>query len=243
MANETEQQPPAVNPNEPTANAKKYAWALPPEKTALLSKSVERIDGPGKVSGTAKYTYDINRPGMLWARAVRSPHPHAKITAIDFSAAKKAPGVRAVLQWKDPGTEVMYQGDVVAAVAADSEDHARDAARLVKVTYETLPFAAREAASMDAATPKIFPNGNTRAGQATEVGDLAAGFKAAVDTLVRDIRNSPRMEGVQRIWLPGEQSQTRREANLRDGIALPLALLEQLAAYALDADITPLATF
>ena len=180
MANETEQQPPAVNPNEPTANAKKYAWALPPAKTALLSKSVERVDGPGKVSGTAKYTYDINRPGMLWARAVRSPHPHAKITAIDFSAAKKAPGVRAVLQWKDPGTEVMYQGDVVAAVAADSEDHARDAARLVKVTYETLPFSVREAVSMDAATPKIFPNGNTRAGQATEVGDLAAGFKAAV---------------------------------------------------------------
>ena len=179
MANETEQQPPAVNPNEPTANAKKFAWALPPAKTALLSKSVERVDGPAKVSGTAKYTYDINRPGMLWARAVRSPHPHAKIKAIDFSAAKKAPGVRAVLQWKDPGTEVMYQGDVVAAVAADSEDHARDAARLVKVTYETLPFAAREAASMDAATPKIFPNGNTRAGQATEVGDLAAGFKAA----------------------------------------------------------------
>ncbi|MEQ1898186.1 MAG: xanthine dehydrogenase family protein molybdopterin-binding subunit [Vicinamibacterales bacterium] len=179
MANETAQQPPAVNPNEPTANAKKYAWALPPEKTALLSTSVERIDGPGKVSGTAKYTYDINRPGMLWARAVRSPHPHAKITDIDFSAAKKAPGVRAVLQWKDPGTEVMYQGDVVAAVAADSEDHARDAARLVKVTYETLPFAVREAASMDPATPKIFANGNTRAGNATEVGDLAAGFKAA----------------------------------------------------------------
>ena len=179
MANETAQQPPAVNPNEPSANAKKYAWALPPEKTAILSKSVERIDGPGKVSGSAKYTYDINRPGMLWARAVRSPHPHAKITAIDFSAAKRAPGVKAVLQWKDPGTEVMYQGDVVAAVAADSEDHARDAARLVTVTYETLPFAAREAASMDAAAPKIFPNGNTRAGNATEVGDLAAGFKAA----------------------------------------------------------------
>lgn len=179
MANETAQQPPAANPNEPSANAKKYAWALPPEKTALLSKSVERIDGPGKVSGSAKYTYDINRPGMLWARAVRSPHPHAKITAIDFSAANKAPGVKAVLQWKDPGTEVMYQGDVVAAVAADSEDHARDAARLVKVTYETLPFSVREAASMDAATPKIFPNGNTRAGNTAEVGDLAAGFKAA----------------------------------------------------------------
>jgi xanthine dehydrogenase YagR molybdenum-binding subunit len=183
MANETTQQPPAAapaaNPNAPTANAKKYAWAQPPAKTPLISQRVERVDGPAKVSGTARYTYDINRPGMLWARAVRSPHPHAKIVAIDFSAAKKAPGVRAVLAWRDPGAEVMYQGDVVAAVAADSEDHARDAARLVKVTYETLPFSVREATSMDTATPKIFPNGNTRAGQAAEAGDLAAGFKSA----------------------------------------------------------------
>ncbi len=179
MAEETMQQPPAANPNEPSANAKKYAWTVPPAKTAILSHRVERVDGPAKVSGAARYTYDINRPGMLWARAIRSPHPHAKIVEIDFSAAKQAPGVRGVLAWKDPGAEVMYQGDVVAAVAADSEDHARDAARLVKITYETLPFSVREASSKDPATPKIFATGNTRPGQATDVGDVAAAFKSA----------------------------------------------------------------
>jgi xanthine dehydrogenase YagR molybdenum-binding subunit len=178
MANETTVQRPRV-PTEPTANAKKYAWAQPPTKTKILSRSVERVDGPSKTSGSAKYTYDINRPGMLWARAVRSPHPHAKVTAIDFSGARKAPGVRGVLAWRDPGSEVMYQGDVVAAVAADSENHARDAARLVKVTYETLPFVVREAKALEPSTPNIFANGNTREGRATEVGDLAAGFKAA----------------------------------------------------------------
>ena len=88
----------------------------------------------------------------------------------------------------------------------------------------------------------------TNTGQAIMAIDLAAwgdvnAFKARVDTLVQELRASERMPGVERIWLPGEQSQTRREANLRDGIALPLALLEQLAAYALDADITPVATF
>lgn len=88
----------------------------------------------------------------------------------------------------------------------------------------------------------------TNTGQAIMAIDLAAwgdvdAFKARVDTLVQELRASERMPGVERIWLPGEQSQARREANLRDGITLPLALLEQLAAYALDADITPLATF
>ena len=112
MANETAQQAQAPNPNEPTANAKKYAWALPPAKTAVLSHRVERVDGPNKVTGAARYTYDIHRPGMLWARTIRSPHPHAKVVAIDLSAAKAAPGVKAVLAWKDPGSEVLYQGDV-----------------------------------------------------------------------------------------------------------------------------------
>ena len=106
MANETTQQAPAANPNEPSANAKKYAWPMPPAKTALLSQRVERVDGPGKVSGSARYTYDIHRPGMLIARMVRSPHPHAKVVDIDFSAAKQAPGVKAVLALKDPGSEI-----------------------------------------------------------------------------------------------------------------------------------------
>ncbi len=181
MANETVQQKP--DPNAPTENAKKYAWVVPPATTKILSRRVERLDGPNKVSGTAHYTYDIHRPGMLWARAIRSPHPHAKIVSIDFSAAKQAPGVKAVLAWRDPGSEVMYQGDVVAAVAADSEDRARDAARLVKVTYETLPFSVREARSKDPSTPKIFQNGNTKPGQSVDVGDVAAAFKSAAHVM------------------------------------------------------------
>ena len=64
-------------------------------------------------------------------------------------------------------------------------------------------------------------------------GDVAA-FKARVDTLVRELRASERMPGVERIWLPGEQSHAKRAANARDGIALPAALRRQLDAFALE---------
>ena len=177
MAN---QQMPTAPPPQPVGeNAKKYAWPVPPAKTELLSTSVRRLDGPAKAAGTAKYTFDIARPGMLYARTVRSPHAHAKVVAIDTSAAQSAPGVKAVVIWKDPGGEVMYQGDVVLALAADTEDHARDAARLVKVTYETLPHFSREEKSMASGATKVFAAGNTKEGQTQETGNLETGFKAA----------------------------------------------------------------
>ena len=110
----------------------RYAW---PANPTLLSTRVKRLDGPDKVTGRARYTYDINRPGMIYGAMVRSPHPHARIVSIDASAAEKAPGFRTAVTAKEPGARVLYQGDPVAAVAADTEEHARDAARLVKVEY------------------------------------------------------------------------------------------------------------
>jgi xanthine dehydrogenase YagR molybdenum-binding subunit len=156
----------------------KYAWTVPGTNSPL-STSVRRVDGPLKTSGAAKYTYDILRPGMLYGRAVRSPHPHAKIVSIDLSAAQRAPGVKAVAIWKDPGSEAMYHGDMVAAVAADTEERALDAARLVEVRYEVLPHFSREATSMAVDATQVFASGNTRAGQLQEVGDLEVGFKNA----------------------------------------------------------------
>ena len=166
----------------PSENATKYAWPAP-TPASLLGTRVKRVDGPDKVAGRAKYTYDIRRPGMLQAKLVRSPHPHARIVAVDLSAALRAPGVKAALEWKAAGTEVMYDGDVVAAVAADTEDHARDAARLVRVKYEVLPHLGSEARALEPDAPAVFPNGNTRAGSFQETGDLEAGFEAAAHVL------------------------------------------------------------
>jgi xanthine dehydrogenase YagR molybdenum-binding subunit len=180
VANAQQPGAPPPAPAGPTANAKKYAW---PEKPVVLSTRVKRLDGPDKVSGRAKYSFDINRPGMIFGKVVRSPHPHARVTAVDLTEARRAPGVRAALVWKEPGTgatsEVRYQGEPVAAVAADTEEQAIDAARLVKVTYDVLQHVASEAQSMASDAPVVFEGGNTRKGAVQEAGDLEEGFKQA----------------------------------------------------------------
>jgi xanthine dehydrogenase YagR molybdenum-binding subunit len=160
--------------------AKKWAW---PDKPTVLGTSVKRLDGPDKVTGRAKYTFDIARPGMMYAKVVRSPHPHARIVAIDLSGAQKAAGVKAALAWKQPGAEVMFQGDQVAAVAADTEEHAKDAARLVKVQYDVLPHVALVERALSSDAPTVFKDGNTKPGQTQEEGDLDAGFKKAAHVI------------------------------------------------------------
>jgi len=162
----------------------KYNW---PDPRAVLGTSVKRLDGPDKVTGRAKYTFDVNRPGMIYGRIVRSPHPHARVMAVDLSAAQKAPGVKAAIVWRQPGdaqtSQVMFQGDEVAAVAADTEEHAKDAARLIRVEYEVLPHVVNVQQALDGTAPAVFTNGNVRQGQTQESGDLDAGFKAAAHTI------------------------------------------------------------
>jgi len=165
----------------PQASAKpaepnKYAW---PEKPTIIGSPVKRLDGPDKVAGRAKYTFDINRPGMIYGKILRSPHAHARVVSIDLSEAQKAPGVKAALAWKEPGRQVMFQGDEVAAVAADTEERAIDAARLIRVNYEPLPHVATVDQAMATDAPRVFPGGNTKQGAAEENGDLDAGFKQA----------------------------------------------------------------
>jgi len=104
------------------------------EKRALLGKRISRIDAPLKTTGAAKYSFDINRPGMLWAKLIVSPYAKAEFENIDTSAAEKLPGVKAV--WKETETtSATYVGQIVAAVAAETEEIATEAARLVKVKY------------------------------------------------------------------------------------------------------------
>jgi xanthine dehydrogenase YagR molybdenum-binding subunit len=110
-----------------------------PEKRSLIGKRISRVDGPDKVSGRAKYTYDLNRPGMLHGKIVRSPYAHAKVVSVDTSAAEAMPGVKAVQVIQGPGTEIFWFRDEVVAVAAVDEPTAEDAARAIKVQYEALP--------------------------------------------------------------------------------------------------------
>ena len=68
-----------------------------PAKPSVLGTRVNRVDGPDKVTGRAKYTFDINRPGMLYAKIVRSPYPHARVVSVDLSPATRMPGVKSAL--------------------------------------------------------------------------------------------------------------------------------------------------
>jgi xanthine dehydrogenase YagR molybdenum-binding subunit len=171
-------------PQQPPVDPK-YNWPSTPK--TVVGTRVKRLDGPDKVSGRAKYTFDVKRPGMVYARAVRSPYPHAKIVSIDFSAAQRVPGFKTSLIVRDPKDDktnvVMYQGDEVAAVAADTEEHAIDAARAVKVEYEVLPAVISVDSALAGRAPEVFTPANVRAANTAEAGDLAAGFKAAAFTL------------------------------------------------------------
>ena len=116
----------------------KYGWPAAEQRT-LIGKRISRVDGPDKVSGRAKYTYDVHRPGMLYGKVVRSPHAHAKVVNVDTSIAEKMPGVKGVYIIQDKGSEIHWAGDDVVVVAALDEPTAADAARAIKVEYQPLP--------------------------------------------------------------------------------------------------------
>ncbi|NMO18622.1 xanthine dehydrogenase family protein molybdopterin-binding subunit [Pyxidicoccus fallax] len=146
-----------------------------PENAKLKSigKPVSRLDGIEKVTGRARYTFDVQLPGMLWGQRVLAPLPHARIKSIDTSAAERYPGVRAVhvmerllstAKLRDPKAEqgnryptVRYAGQPIAGVAADSPRAAEAAARLIKVEYEPLPHVTDLEEAMKENAPRVFP--------------------------------------------------------------------------------------
>ena len=116
-----------------------YAWPDAEHRT-LIGKRISRVDSPAKVSGQAKYTYDVHRPGMLYGKVLRSPYAHAKLLSVDISAAEKMPGVKAVHVVQGPGSTIHWEGDEIVAVAAVDELTAEDAVRAIKVEYQQLPY-------------------------------------------------------------------------------------------------------
>ena len=120
-----------------------YSWP-PMENRRVIGRRMSRLDGASKASGRAKYGSDINRPGMLFGALVTCPHAHARIKSIDTGAAEKTKGFAAAHIMTEPGAEIQWAGWEVVAVAAETEELARDAARAVKVEYEVLPHFVRE---------------------------------------------------------------------------------------------------
>ncbi len=155
-------------------------WRGPAVKPPLhtVGKPVMVPGTVEKVTGAAKFTDDFTFPGMLIARTLRAEYPHAKILKIDTAAAKKLPGVHAVLTHEDiPGEKyhglvnydwpalaidkVRYMGDPVAVVAADTEEIADTALKLIKVDYEPLPAVTDPEAAYRPDAPVIHDNWKT----------------------------------------------------------------------------------
>src|SRR5215813_5305588 len=119
-----------------------------------LGMNVSRADGPAKIRGWAQYTADVELPGMVYAKVLRSTYPHAKLVRVDASRAEKMPGVVTVLTRDDLKGMNAYFGPVVkdqpvvaidrvryvgAAIAAEGRDIAEEALDLIDVEYEALP--------------------------------------------------------------------------------------------------------
>jgi xanthine dehydrogenase YagR molybdenum-binding subunit len=156
------------------------AW---PKQRRLIGKENSRVDGPDKATGHAKYSFDINRPGMLHARILRCPYAHAKLTSLDTSAAEKMPGVKAVHPIAKAGQELYYAGDEVVGLAADTEEHVLDALHAVKAEFEVLEHFVTEEDAIKNPTKKTLAGGaagsNLIASGATTAGNVDDAFRAA----------------------------------------------------------------
>ncbi|MFH1185289.1 MAG: hypothetical protein V1755_09665, partial [Chloroflexota bacterium] len=188
-----------------------------------------RVDGFEKASGQAEYVDDIAQeirfPGLLFAKVLRSPYPHARITRLDTSRAESLPGVHCVLRYDDPevaaikpttncwtsanslpysrmwypkfrdrrilDSTVRWVGDEAGVVvAAESEEIAEEALRLLDIDWEVLPFVLDPHEAMKPGAPvihpEIVPDGNVLPGDDfggpdvfVDKGDVDAGFAAA----------------------------------------------------------------
>lgn len=180
----------------------------------VVGKSVASIDAKEKITGTAKFAGDIQLPGMLYAKILGCPYPHARIKNIDVSEAKNINGIHEILTYKNcpktrlPRTEfrpivmledhLRFVGDKVAVAVAETEEIAEEALKKVKVEYEILPavFDAVKASKPDA--PKLYKEGGNIADPpywqgkpATfEWGDVEKAFGEA-DVLVEHTFKTP----------------------------------------------------
>jgi xanthine dehydrogenase YagR molybdenum-binding subunit len=178
----------------------------PWQQTRVVGKPLPRVDAYERVSGNAVYPSDVVLSDMLYAAILRCPHPHAVVKDVDTKEAEKMTGVRAVLTgasreadvlwpWSPEvktklfDTECRFEGEVVAAVAAETLYQAWDAVHAIKVKYEVLPFVSDERKSLDAGAALVHTTGNKVKTDKYVRGDVAKGFAEADVVLEQTYRN------------------------------------------------------
>ncbi len=178
-----------------------------PEDASLshVGRKATRLDGAERVSGRAVYTADVQLPGMLWGKILRSPYPHARIKKMDVRRAEEMPGVWSVLT---PGNipripfyggqtllldeTVRFAGEEVACVIADEEERAEDALQEISVEYEILPFVLDPKEALLPGAPQIHSTGNLLRGapDVYERGNAERGF-AEAEVILEEVFRTP----------------------------------------------------
>ena len=242
-----------------------------PPKGAV-GASVPQLDGNEKLTGRAQYIADLYRPGMLHGAILQSPHAHARIRGYDLRAARALPGVRAIVTGDDLDDKhrmgafikdepalakgkVRYSGEIVAAVAADTEAIARQATRLIEVDYEVLPAALDPALALLPHAPRVHDDaasyaavfdsgtqGNVCSRTSLHEGDAKAAW-ARCDVIVEDDYQTQAQAHVSiepcgalaeidasgrvTLW-SANQSVFRVQANVCEALGLPMTKLRCL---------------
>ncbi|MGZ8466198.1 MAG: xanthine dehydrogenase family protein molybdopterin-binding subunit [Candidatus Binatia bacterium] len=189
---------------------------LAPQQSALriVGQSVTRVDAHSKITGAAEFSGDrLSVENLLYGKTLRSPYAHAQIVAIDTAKAEALPGVRAVITYRDvpaipfetgddSGSDgavapvyllnrtLRHVGDEVAAIAADSEEIAEEALRLIQVDYRPLPFVLNEERALEADAPSVRGGANLAGKEAIEFsrGDVDLGMREAAQIFEQTYR-------------------------------------------------------
>jgi CO/xanthine dehydrogenase Mo-binding subunit len=234
-------------------------------QTQVVGQPISRVDGYERVSGTAVYPSDLLPPNALYGAILRSPHPHANVTSVETEKAKAMPGVRAVISGFTPGanpewtyssgkTEIKtrifeshcrFEGEPVAAVAAETPYQAWDAVRAIRVNYDILPYVADEQKALESDAPKIHDSGNRVSDpQRYERGNVEQGFSEADSTLEMtfhtecELHTPLELHGCVAVWDGGRLTlweSTQGVYAVQSGVAkalgLPLSRVRVIGSY------------
>ena len=181
-----------------------------------VGKRPIRHDGYDKVTGKAQYSADIDLPGLLHGKVLRSPHAHARIKSIDISKAEAHPDVRAIVTHKDlpdssdweigdqqlsskvlASEKVLYKGHAVAAVAAGSMHTAELALSLIDVDYDVLPAVTNAEDAMKDGAPQLHTEYESNIADHTQLklGNVEKGFENSDVLLEREFRTQTVHQG------------------------------------------------
>ena len=248
-------------PETPQPGERPAPW----KDTRIIGTAVPRVDAYERVSGSAVYPSDVSLPNMLYGAILRCPHPHARVKNIAAGKAQSMPGVHAVISGQTATADLpwtysswgikresklfdphcRFEGETVAAAAAETSYLAWDAVRTIDVAYEVLPAVSDERAALDQGAATVHPEGN-KVGppRSYERGDVAKGF-AEADVVLEEtyrteceIHTPMELHGCVANWegdrltiWESTQGVYRVQKNVADILNLPLSKVRVIGHY------------